>query len=68
MARGTAPDPDIRATQYDADNQRTEAERFAIAARAITRRHGGRPTASLENGRIVFTYPNGVKTNGGERV
>lgn len=41
---------------------------FLNAAQDVRRRHGGRPIASLEDGRIVFTYPDGTVTCGGERL
>lgn len=41
---------------------------FQKSAQRLRESHGGRPTASLEHGKIVFTYPDGTKTCGGQRV
>jgi len=46
----------------------TAESRFALAGIAVTEKHGGRPKASMEDGQIVFTYPDGTRTVGGERV
>ncbi len=46
----------------------TPGGRFVLAARGVITIHGGRPTASIEGGRIVFTYPDGTKTAGGVTI
>lgn len=46
--------------------QGTAEARFALAGIAVTERHGGRPTAIEKNGHIVFVYPNGTRTSGGQ--
>jgi len=40
----------------------TPETRFLLAAKRLTDQRGGTPTASLVNGRIVFTYPDGTVT------
>jgi hypothetical protein len=42
----------------------TPESRFLLAAQRLTDQRGGTPTASLVNGRIVFTYPDGTVTTG----
>ena len=40
-------------------------DRFVLRALAITRQRGGLPTTTIEDGRIVFTYPDGTRTVSG---
>lgn len=47
---------------------RTPEQRFIDAANRLVIKRGGTPTAKLENGRIVFIYPDGTKTSGGQEV
>ncbi len=46
----------------------TQESRFLAAASTVTATHGGRPTATIEHGVIVFTYPDGTRTVGGKRL
>lgn len=46
----------------------TAADRFFAAAKAVRESHGGHPTATVENGKIVFTYPDGTRTCEGKRL
>ena len=46
----------------------SQEARFVLAGLRHQDARGGAPTASMEDGRIVFTYPNGVKTSGGVRI
>ena len=53
----------------EAQAQRGSREaRFVLAGLRRQDAMGGAPKASMEDGRIVFTYPNGVKTSGGVRI
>jgi hypothetical protein len=43
-------------------------DRFVLRAKRITESHGGMPTTTIEDGKLVFTYPDGTRTSGGQRI
>lgn len=49
-------------------SRNTAADRFTLAAIKQLEERGGRPTAELVDGKIVFTYPDGTRTCGGRRL
>ncbi len=46
----------------------TPESRFMLAGIAMREKRGGWPTCSVENGAIVFTYPDGTRTSGGRTL
>jgi len=46
----------------------TPEARFVLAGMRRTESHGGHPTTTIEDGRLVFTYPDGTRTSGGKRL
>jgi hypothetical protein len=43
----------------------TPESRFMLRGLALQAARGGPPTATIEQGAIVFTYPDGTRTSGG---